>query len=100
MWATQSSEAGKCLVPSCSVNTGLGPGSGTESAIWPSLSPRHFLALPAVAAAIVAPGTLGPKSPGNLSCGQSREDWCSEPVEGGGSWWHLGNGSGPRVADG
>lgn len=28
------------------------------------------------------------------------EDPCSGPVEGGGSRWHLGNGSGTRVADG
>lgn len=80
-----------------------------ESVIWPSLSPRHVLALPAVPAAIVAPGTLGPESSGNLSCGQSRRTrvlglW--REAGPGGIWemvlgpeWPTGGMAGPGIGD-
>lgn len=109
MWATRSLEAGRCPAPPRPVHTGRGPGSGTESVIWPSLSPRHVLALPAVPAAVVAPGTLGPESSGNLSCGQSRRTrvlglW--REAGPGGIWemvlgpeWPTGGMAGPGIGD-
>lgn len=109
VWATRSLEAGRCPAPPRPVHTGRGPGSGTESVIWPSLSPRHVLALPAVPAAVVAPGTLGPESSGNLSCGQSRRTrvlglW--REAGPGGIWemvlgpeWPTGGMAGPGIGD-
>lgn len=41
----QSKEPAQCLLPSSSGNTGLGAGGRTKLAMWPSLSPTHFLVL-------------------------------------------------------
>lgn len=79
----QSEEAEKCLAPPTLSTQALELAAG-ESAIWPSLSLRHFLVLAAVPGSYWPQGTPGLKSPGNLFLARGKEDQCSESMRVGG----------------